>query len=254
MFTCFILPSFSYLIFTTKIDNIVDNTSRLILNEFAGVIDLYNNALGKIRNLNNVVFSTTTLQQEIVDLQVELDKYKALGVQLTIVQDENKQLRNLLNFFNSLELPHVSGRIISLNNDLYSNKAIVKLSKPHDVKAGDVVLNYQGLIGKIIEVNNDYAKILLITDFTSRLAVKSSQNSTKAILVGKNAKALELLYLLDHQEIEEGEILISADDSTINISDLPVAKMVRDKNGNLYPETLVDFSKLDFVSIIKAKL
>lgn len=66
----------------------------------------------------------------------------------------------------------VTARIVAEEGDAFSHSLIAYVGKDNaSVEEGQIVLNERGIIGRIDNVGDAYAKILLLTDINSRIPV-----------------------------------------------------------------------------------
>jgi rod shape-determining protein MreC len=50
------------------------------------------------------------------------------------------------------------------------------------------VVNVYGLIGRTVEVGERSTRVILLTDFNSRIAVMADRSNARALLVGDNSE------------------------------------------------------------------
>lgn len=184
---------------------------------------------------------------------INSEEYQKLAREALILKDENEELKKLLNIVSQIPTEKTSAEVIFMNNSMYKNNIKVRLNNTDIVKQGNIAINHEGLVGRVIDVDGHYANIMLITDFASRVAVKSTQNSTKAILIGKNSKISELSYFEKHPEIDDGNLFVTLDDGNSFVSGVPVATVEKYHNGKFYTKPVVNFDKLNYISILSVK-
>ncbi len=207
------------------------------------VLDLFNHQTRSplIAKQENFVDQYESLKQELKNYQ-----YK-----VTILEGENKSLRNLLDLRNLNDhFTYVTVQILAINNSIYNNFAIAKSPSEYNIIPGAWVVNSEGVVGKIASVEAGYLKIMLVTDFNFKIGVKSASSKHRAVLSGKNSDILELSYSKDHLSFSDGDILVTSGDGNYPISNIPVAKITLTQDNNVVATSLVNFNKLDFVSII----
>ena len=213
--------------------------------------ELYKDTINKGTLIISRLFysNNTTNNTDIVDSE----EYQKLAREALILKDENEELKKLLNIVSQIPTEKTSAEVIFINNSMYKNNIKVRLNNTDIVKQGDLAINHEGLVGRVIDVDGHYASIMLITDFASRIAVKSTQNSTKAILIGKNSKVSELSYFETNPEIEDGNLFITLDDGNSVVSGVPVVTVEKYHNGKFYTKPVVNFDKLNYISILSFK-
>ena len=195
-------------------------------------------------SLNSKTSSFMILEQKtLADQHEELkQKLKNHEYKLAIIEGENKSLKKLLHLPNlNNNFNYVTAQILAVNNSIYNNFAIAKAPLEYNIMPGAWVVNSEGIVGKIISV---------VTDFNFKIGVISSASRHRAVLSGKNSDILELSYSKDSKAFLQEDILVTSGDGDYPISNIPVAKITLTNDNNFVATSLVNFNKLDFVSII----
>ena len=115
-----------------------------------------------------------------------------------------------------------------------------------------IIRNSQGVVGRIIEVNNKFSKALLINDRNSNISVKSLSNNFYAILSGSSkGNYLESKYIKNNKQPIIGDILVTSGMADIFPKDIPVGQIINVKDNNAIIIPFVDFNNLELLQIIK---
>ncbi len=138
-----------------------------------------------------------------------------LSTELITLQQENQQLKQLLNFVQSHNFKVVTTDLIWQIHNKTSHYGIINIGKAHGIENGQAVLNHSGLIGKIINAQENRSEILFINSEDFRTAVKIGKNGSQGIITGSYGKKnLRIGYL------QEGS-LISSNDSVFTSGTYP---------------------------------
>jgi rod shape-determining protein MreC len=108
----------------------------------------------------------------------------------------------------------------------------------------------QGLIGRITEIGNWSARVLLITDLNSRIPVILEGTRTHAILAGDNGPAPYLLYLPKAAAVNVGDRLVTAGHDGVFPTGLAVGRVAGIEDGKIRVEPLADLDRLEYVQIV----
>jgi len=123
------------------------------------------------------------------------------------------------------------------------------------IKKEMVVVNVQGLVGRVIEVYPHQAKVLTILDERSKVGVRNERTRDVAILQGKG-KVCELKYLLTKASVKVGDEIVTSGLGDLFPKGILVGRISRvKKNPNrLFQEVevvpSVDFGKLEELFVI----
>lgn len=113
-------------------------------------------------------------------LEEENEKLLAEMVGLKVLADENKILREQLDFYTQFEYQKVLTNIINKGEGLTVNQIVTLDRGSNDgIKVGQAVIGGQGhIVGKIFKVTNKLSYAYLITDERSLLAATISDKAT----------------------------------------------------------------------------
>lgn len=153
----------------------------------------------------NLLLENEALKQEQLLLNGRLQKLLAINT-------ENERLRALLQ--QSLEHRQETLAIVEIlqvDADPFSHRILLDKGKKHQVKIGQPIIDAEGVMGEIIEVNDFSSTAILITDPSHAIPVEIARNAVRGILVGTGSyDHLILQYLSKTAEIQIGDILVTS--------------------------------------------
>lgn len=167
-----------------------------------------------------------------------------------------QKLEEMLEFKEKHSYNLLPTQVIAYPSYSYFKTVFINKGEKEGIKKDLVVVNSQGLVGRIVEVYPHQAKVLLIIDERSKVGVRNQESRDVAILQGKG-EVCELKYLLNKVSIEAGDGVITSGLGGIFPEGILVGKVsyVRKNPRRLFQEVevvpLVDFGKLEELFIIK---
>lgn len=168
---------------------------------------------------------------------------------------ENGSLRDLLNFRGARPLNFVSGRVISDGSGAFVRSLLVGIGSQDGLRKGLAAVSGHGLVGRVAEVGERSARILLITDLNSRIPVMLEGSRERAVLAGDNSDLPQLLYVGEEVRVQPGERIVTSGDGGAFPPGLPVGVVVAapqpaagDKAWRVQP--FVDWSRLEYVRVM----
>ncbi len=201
---------------------------------------------------------------EITRLQFLVDQYSALA-------DENRELRELLNFNERMPYRLVVGEVIG-RGDPSGWWQMIRINCGSDdgVRPNLAVISPQGLIGKTTEVSGQTSDVLLITDPNCRVACRLLRTGGLGVVRGGGVRPtadpeLELLYLIEalrmdyislNQQLQPDDIVVTSGLGGIFPEGLRVGrvKSAGTEPGGLYQRAAIvpsaDLRQLRFVSVV----
>lgn len=144
------------------------------------------------------------LNQRLLLLQVKTGKMASLSA-------ENARLRNLLGSSEKLEDNVLVAELIGISPDPESFIVMLDKGRQDGVYLGQPLLDAEGLMGQIVEVNRYTSRALLITDVSHSVPVQVNRNNLRLIAAGSGKiNELELKHVQDTADIRIGDLLVSS--------------------------------------------
>jgi rod shape-determining protein MreC len=170
---------------------------------------------------------------------------------------ELKELSKVLDYTSGYgQLSYTAASVSAKDPGNWFNTFTIDKGNNHGIKKEDTVLNGSGLIGKVYETGDNWAKVITIIDNKSSVSFEILRNNEYIGVIRGSVQADLSGYLIDPQaEVLVGDKLITSGLSTypkgILIGEV---KEVVKKNDELLKtiivEPVVNFKKIDKVLVI----
>lgn len=191
------------------------------------------------------------LKQRLAAMSVTLARMEETAL-------ENKRLGALLNFRKDLRYDTVVAKVIGRDATDWRRSVIINKGKAHGIKEHMPCATARGLIGSVVDVATDSSKVMLITDFNSRVGVVLEPSRESGVLAGFSRGRCKVIYLSLDGNIKKGERVLTAGFSAFFPKGLVVGKVTDttvEKTG-LYKyaivEPIVDMNRIEEVICIDA--
>jgi rod shape-determining protein MreC len=190
------------------------------------------------------------LRKRIDELLTERAKYQEAVL-------ENKRLNELLKLRESQQQPIPAARVISKGTDQWSHTLVLDKGRKEGVVKDMSAVTPKGFAGKIFNVTESNAQLLLLTDINFSAAVRLQESRREGIISGTGSKNLVLQYVPYEEEIKIGDIVITSGLDQLFPPGISVGFISKiDKKGTGHFQYIevtpyVDDSKLEEVLIIK---
>jgi rod shape-determining protein MreC len=144
----------------------------------------------------------------------------------------------------------ISGRMVGESVSVFSRAGIVNLGSKAGVKVNWIVLNQNGLVGRVIAVGADTSRVLLLGDSESRVPVMGEVTRARAIASGDKSAVPRLAHLNTPTIMQDGERVMTSGDDGIFPRGIAVgqAGIAPDKVWRVRLAT--NASAIDFVRLI----
>ncbi len=166
------------------------------------------------------------LTKEIAYLRQQyfFNQQKLFRVQM--LEEENAQLRKLLGAAQQTEVKAIMAEILYVPRDPFNRKVTLNKGSSSEIKAGQVVVDDQGVIGQITQVHPFLSEVTLVTDKGHSVPVQVARNGLRSVIsgAGKNNE-LELRYLSVNADIQKDDLLITSGIGGVYPPGLPVARV-----------------------------
>jgi len=211
-------------------------------------------------------FSGSSKQKEIEELKSENAKLKTQLIENTISKDNLKQLQALqksLKFVTDKNSSaYVSADIVAKNSGNYYKTFTISAGSAQGVKSDSIVVNGEGLVGRVYEISKNYCKAISLLDNRTPISfeIVGRNNDTGMIMqdtkvVQISDKSLVKGYMFDaNSPVKVGE-MITTSGLGLYPSGIPIGKIEQvipdDKNILKYVvvRPFVDFTNLNKVMI-----
>ncbi len=145
---------------------------------------------------------------------------------------ENENLKKILNYIdhNNTKYKYVVSRIYTEPKLPMLSSIIINVGTDDGVKEGDLVLGItRNVIGRIINVDNNVSKVLLLNDTNSNIPARTAETNEKFILSGTNRDYLEIShYNSKTPQILDEDIVYTSGDSKVLPDGIPIGKIKKD--------------------------
>ncbi len=167
------------------------------------------------------------------------------------LEEENAQLRAL----NNLRLPprttFVTGDIIADSGGPFRESALVNVGGRDGVADGSAAVDGLGLVGRVSGVGERASRILLLTDFSSRIPVLVQPGGRRAVLAGDGTPAPRLEFLDIAEPTRPGDLVETSGDGGVFPPDIPVGRVIATDSKELRVLLLSDYGRLEFVRLLR---
>ncbi|HEY2055148.1 MAG TPA: rod shape-determining protein MreC [Solirubrobacterales bacterium] len=183
---------------------------------FAPVSSVFDRALKPARDLINWIDETFDARGKNHRLEEELQvaRKQAVGGKAAIA--ENAELRKLLKFDKSGAIPEatepVTGHVTGMSPTVWFSAVTIDVGSGEGVAVNDPVVNGDGLIGRVTAVTGSSAKVMLLSDHSSKVSVRIVPAGVQGIVkatVGE-PELLVLGFLNSTKNIHKGESVVTA--------------------------------------------
>ena len=204
-----------------------------------------------IKNTFIEISDYTTFFRDYKKKNVELKKLKSKYVSSEIIQNENKELKELINDYVSSS-NKILAKIIVDHDSPFLKSIIINKGSKDGLKIGTNIYDESYLVGRVIEVNYKTSRVLLLSDLNSNVPVTIAPQNIQAIVTGAGENYGQIKYIKEgfFKELNEESIVYTSGTGAIFKSGVPIGKLkIVEENSsvNFTVDFFSDFSQLKYV-------
>ena len=154
----------------------------------------------------------------------------------SLLEEENRRLRAMLQYrvdsSDSLKTREV-GRVLARARGSFAHNVIVNVGRRQGITFGSLALSRGALVGIVTSVGAGSARVRLLRDPQSRIAVKIAGSGQRALLAGQGMENLTLLFLQGSQQLAVRSPVVTSGDAGLLPPDLLIGYIVRSADNRL---------------------
>lgn len=181
-------------------------------------------------------FSTAAaLREENAALKARQLRAAPEMLQLEALQEENNQLRRLLEAQARLARKSVFAEIIYAARDPFSRKVVIDKGSQNGILPGQPVIDDIGVIGQVTRAYLLMSEVTLLSDKNQAIPLQVLRNGLRAVAYGgAEGGMLDLRFMAANADIKNGDTLVTSGIDGTYPPGLPVATVARIERDSAY--------------------
>jgi rod shape-determining protein MreC len=227
-----------------------------VVNPIAGAFDTVFSPVG---DWIDGVTSAASLKDENARLRRRLDSARGRQAGARAATEENKELKKLLDLPFVEDANSIAAQVVEGAPSNFQFTVQIGKGESDGVGVDMPVVTGAGLVGRVLEVSRDRATVLLVKDPESGVGVKIEKSGATGVVKGRgDGNTVRADFVDPNAEVTKGEIVYT---SGLQNSPFPgaipvgtvsrVTKTPGDLQQDVLVEPLVDFSRLDYVKVLR---
>jgi rod shape-determining protein MreC len=233
---------------------IVERARLTVSDAITPIMDGLSRPLASIRQTYDNAREFLDLREEnamLREQQARLLRWQSVARQL---EAENRALKDLLKFAPDRAASSVTARVVADNGGAFVRSVLVAAGARDGLRKGDAAVTGEGLVGRVAEVGERSARVLLLTDINSRIPVVIERSRDQGILAGDNSDNPRLLYLSHGSQLVPGDRVVTSAAGGAFPPGLPVGVVKSTDTGGAVVELFVDWDHMEYLRLLDYRL
>jgi rod shape-determining protein MreC len=210
--------------------------------------------IASVRQLYDNARDFWSLREQNAALKADQDRLLEWQTVARQLQAENDALRAMLRLVPEPSATFVTARVVADNGGAFVRTVLVTAGLRDGVRKGSVARTGEGLVGRVAEVGEHSARVLLLSDISSRIPVTIERTRDQAILAGDNSDNPRLLYLPHGSALTPGDRIVTSTAGGAFPGGLPIGQVVAIQDGVPIVQLFVAWDRLEYLRLVDYKL
>lgn len=245
-----VAAAFALMIFG-KVDNVLVERARTMMTDaVAPILATVSRPVDSVSEFARKVEALWGLHAEnerLREQNARLIQWQAVARRL---EAENQSLRELMNYNAAGSIGYVTARVIADTGGAFAHSLLINAGTRAGIEKGQAVMTGDGLVGRISGVGSRSARILLLTDLSSRVPVAIEPGRVRAILAGDNSDRPRLVRLPPGADLSPGDLVITSGHGGAFPVGLPVGVVASVRDAGISVQPFVDRAQLEVVRVV----
>jgi rod shape-determining protein MreC len=231
---------------------------RTVMTIFSPVPKLVNWIGGSTSDMYHGYLDMRRSVAENIYLRNKLAALTTENLKLRQSEGDLRRLRTLLGYSEQFELQTSLAHVLMLDTSTRFKSLIIDRGSSGNVEVNDVVVNANGLIGRIVLTTKDMAKIQMLTDSNSSVGALIERTRRQGVVRGDGTGGAQMYDVPSLADVQPGDTVLSAGIDGIYPKGIPIGTVVKAEKGQDLFKTIavrpaVDFGTIEEVIVIHTR-
>ena len=191
------------------------------------------------------------LAQQNRELRSELRRMQAWKEAALQLEQENARLLDLNNVRLDPRLTYITGVVLADSGSPFRQSVLLNVGARDGLVDGWATMDGIGLVGRILGVADNTARVILLTDASSRIPAIIQPSGQRVIVSGDNSAAPLIDFLEDSDQVRPGHRVVSSGDGGVFPAGLLIGQVAVDPNGKQRVRLAADYQRLEFLRVLR---
>ena len=242
--------AFALMVFSRTEMFMIERLRADISDIFVPVMSMVSHPAQSVRKVAREMGHLVALHEQNIQLQEANSRLQRWQVVAHKLERENAGLRALMSYRPEPLASYISARVVGGSGSAFVRTLMLNAGAHDGVEKGRAVVDGNGMVGRVVEVGQRSARVLLLTDLNSRIPVVLGIDGYRAILAGDNSDTMHLELLSPKARIDVGMRVTTSGHSGQLPSGLAIGRVSSLQKGEVQVQSFVDFDRLEYVMVV----
>jgi rod shape-determining protein MreC len=230
---------------------LVERVRMVVADAFVPILSAVARPVATVNELIARVDEVVHVHAENARLREENERLLQWQAVARKLETENQVLRDALRFTPEAPVSFVTARVVGHAGGSFLRAVLVTAGSRDGVAKGQAAVTGDGLAGRVTEVGERSARILLLTDINSHVPVVLETSRDRAVLAGDNSGNPKLLFLPNTARPEVGERVVTSGHGGVFPPGIPVGVIVAATDTSVRVQPFVDFDRIQYLRLVE---
>jgi len=191
------------------------------------------------------------LSEQNEELRRELRRMTAWKEAALQLEQENAKLRDLNNVRLDPRLTYITAVVLADSGSPFRQSILINVGSRDGIVDGWATMDGIGVVGRVSGVGRNTARVILLTDATSRIPAVIQPSGQRALIVGDNTSAPPIDFLEDPGLVRPGDRIVTTGDGEVFPPGLLIGQVAEDPGGRLRVRLAADYERLEFLRVLR---
>ncbi len=191
------------------------------------------------------------LAEQNQELRSELRRMQAWKEAALQLEQENARLLDLNKVRLDPRLTYITGVVLADSGSPFRQSVLLNVGTRDGLVDGWATMDGIGLVGRISGVGQNTARVMLLTDASSRIPATIQPSGQRAMVAGDNSATPPLDFIESPDLVRPGDRVISSGDGGVFPAGLLIGQVAADPGGRLRVRLAADYERLEFLRVLR---
>ena len=187
------------------------------------------------------------LRDEIIELERQLEEAESLAIRV-------EELEAILDVEPPDDLDSITAQVLAVGVSEFDHSRVIDHGRSSGITVDMPVVDEGGLVGRVVSVTDEVARVRLISDPSFRVAVRIERTGETGVLTGRGSGPMQLEMFNTDSAVVEGDIVITADGRYP--AGIPVARVLEPARSEVgfslrtVAEATAELTRIDYVRVL----